>query len=143
MTDQERRIRAAELMGWVECRVNIAGCDVVGFQSSSGDECIERVPDPDHCLDDAVKLLEACGLDGWAMFTWSRERHKDNLTCVYHGSGATQIAGEINPARALTSAVLKAMEEKGGRFADLGPINITDGEPSEDYIRRLRDGGKS
>lgn len=90
MTDQERRIRCAELMGWTTARC----------------EYEFDLPDPDHSLDDAVKLAEACGS------YWMLSNHQTGK--IYNATVRKGYLGkaaiESSPARALTSAVLKAME---------------------------------
>ena len=133
MTDEQRRIRAAELMGWTGVR----GLSMWGIDPKDGVH--RRCPDPDHSLDDAVKLAVKIGI------RLHLDIFRDGATdaCIRLEPASQFIcANADSPARALTSAVLKAMEEKReppsiDDIHKLG-LEIAGGKDSADFIREQR-----
>ena len=102
LTDDQIRVKAAEAMGYTHV------VDGTGIPPGLviDQENLAPIPDPLHDLNDAVALAEKYGkrwtLHGW----WADEENQCFQVLV-----GEECTSADSPARALTMAVMKAMEK--------------------------------
>lgn len=107
MTNSEIRIKAAELMGWDNVRVERG--EIYGRRPYSNDTNY-IAPDPINSTDDAIKLAERI-CDEWWVGRDRETGEKIGLARVQVQSVTTEVREPRSlgsPARALTIAALRA-----------------------------------